>query len=1068
MGSPSDAIGRMTRTVAIAGSIPEPIAVPVGDDGPPALAHPSLASMLHLDGVPDGTETRYELGEMLGAGGNGRIYSVRDRDLDRPVALKYLARQADDRDSLKAFLNEARITASLQHPNVLPVHEIAVDQRGQVYFTMKRIEGRSLADAIDASTPASRNEHISNIGRMVSIAIDVCSALAYAHHHRIVHQDVKPANIMLGTFGEVLLIDWGSAILLDTTKPGEHLYGTPLYMSPEQARRSHADERSDVYCLGGTLLHMLTLRYPLMADDENELWRKKRDGLIDAPSPDERAGIPPALMAITLRALASAPEARYANAKAMLDDLEAYQAGLAVSARSDTLLDRCRRWYRHNARLFWVSAALLAVIAAVSGAFLVEKSKERADWHVVYTEDFSHATPKSIAASWMGMTGYPGDTAFVELPLDSQRLSIEDGHVRLLGGHGYTDLTYRGDLTGDVRVEWEYTSPVSKLDLNCFIGGHDRLSGYTFHIGSWSNSAYVSLTTMPKYAILDCDYLAHPLEAGHPYRFAMEKEGSRLRLRIDGTTIFDDENPAMAYGDASSAFGFDCVENSEVIISHVRVSHKPMPQRISPIAVADKLMQIRDYARAESQYQDIGMAYSGTDLARVASFRMAVCALRSGAVDRGATQLASFVQDRPRDQLTPYALYELLQVSRERHDDAEAARLREALVQWRGHAILQRVIAQLADAHLSELENVESGGVREPLHPAGVVERIHATLDELHLWGDRYGTAWWKNTYVFTSPGVLEDLGLFRDIVERYPPRSTTVGIALIKMGKYDEALARFAHDPLVKGVALMDLGRGDESPDSYGYLQVLMDRGEYAAVLANPGAHGEFRAHALVLAGRYEEVLASYRYSIWECADALIALGRPAEIGTLEPGNGLQAVMLVETGRLDEVVEKYPHEYPALYRVVLHRLVAGDTVRARALLDDLDAAKVPEGNEYLMFERDIFPSALRMITGETSDGPGAFAKTLATPFRCRQRMWHLASFIAGTIDEPAFEAQPYRYLAKERLLFARALRADCHHQRDEASRDYLAYSRLPCFRSYANTFEREFVRWRIDALSKE
>ncbi len=1072
MGLPSAATARMTQTVAIAGSAPLPppavSTVPASGDQPPALANPSIASQLHRKAPATGDEHRYEIGSLLGAGANGRIYAVRDRDLDRSIAVKYLSHQdVGSDDVLESFLNEARITASLQHPNVLPVHEIAVDQRGQVYFTMKRIEGRSLADAIDASTSEARDELISSSSRIVSIAINVCSALAYAHHHRIVHQDVKPSNIMLGKFGEVLLIDWGSAMALDKPGAAKHLYGTPLYMSPEQAQRSHADERSDVYCMGATLFHALTLRYPTMCWDEDELWKLKREGRIDPPTPDERAQTPPALLAIALKALAPSPEARYADASAMLADLQAYQAGMAVSARSDTLLERFRRWYRANARVFWIACSSAAAIAAISAAFLVEKSKEHAAWHVVYDEDFTHATPASLAATWMGLNGNPGDDGFHEIPLTSKRFSIQDGCVHLIGELGYTELSYRADLFGDVRVEWDYSQPKGNQNLNCFIGGHDRWTGYTFHVGSWLNPAYVALTTGPQYPILDCDYLAHPLETGRVYRFTMEKEGSRLRLRMDGNTIFDDENPAMAYGDASSAFGFDCVDGSDLVVTHVRVSHKPIPQKISPLAVADKLLQIHDYPRAGSQYLDIMTSYPGTELAQTAGFRMAVCAIRSGDEANGVKQLEAFVAAHPDDTLAPYALYELLDASRRHHDDARSARLREALVRWREHPILQRVIAQLAEDHLPELATAKVAKVSDQLYRPDIVERIHATLDELHLWGDRYGTAWWKNSYVFSSPDVLHYLGHHRDVADRYPPQSTTVGIAFLRMGLYGELLARFPHDPFLRGAALADQGREDEDEGSWMHWQILLDSGRYAEALADPRVRTYMRARALLLAGKYEEVAADYRYSSWDCADALVALGRPEEIGAIDPSDSTQARMLLETGRLDEVVAKYPGEYDALYRVVLHYVMQGETAKARTLLDDLAIAQVPAGGDYLMFQRDVFPYALRMISGETGDGPGAFAETLAHRYQSRQRMWHLAAFIAGTIDEAAFNAQPYRYLAKERLVFAQALRADCHRNGSEALARYREYAASPCFPSYPVLFEREFVRWRIDVLSK-
>ena len=171
-----------------------------------------------------------------------------------------------DGEAISHLIREARITASLAHPNVLPVYDLDLDGTGRAYFSMKKIEGRSLGDILLQSTMAQRDALIATSNQVVTIFIGITQALAYAHQRNIVHQDIKPENIMLGDFGEVLVVDWGSAERLE---PGvvPRLYGTPLYMSPEQSRREAVDERSDVYCVGSTLLHVLLLRLPMWSEN---------------------------------------------------------------------------------------------------------------------------------------------------------------------------------------------------------------------------------------------------------------------------------------------------------------------------------------------------------------------------------------------------------------------------------------------------------------------------------------------------------------------------------------------------------------------------------------------------------------------------------------------------------------------------------------------------------------------------------------------------------------------------------------------------------------------------------
>ncbi len=285
----------------------------------------------------------------MAAGANGQVYSVADRNLAREIAVKFLkAPQSPGSDDIDRFIDEAQITASLEHPNVLPIHEIEVNDSGHLYFTMKKIDGRSLGEVIALSTPEARAEGIASLNQVVSIFLSLGHALAYAHHRGIVHQDVKPDNIMLGDFGEILLVDWGSAFRIGAA--GIKLYGTPLYMSPEQARLERADVLSDVYCLGATLFHALLLRPPMWHDDPDEFWRRKRAGEVDPPTDAERQRVPSALIDLALKALAADPARRYASVEAMVEDLERYQAGLAASAHRYSIAEKLVRWYRRNQR----------------------------------------------------------------------------------------------------------------------------------------------------------------------------------------------------------------------------------------------------------------------------------------------------------------------------------------------------------------------------------------------------------------------------------------------------------------------------------------------------------------------------------------------------------------------------------------------------------------------------------------------------------------------------------------------------------------------------------------------
>jgi eukaryotic-like serine/threonine-protein kinase len=226
----------------------------------------------------------------LGRGGMGRIYTATDRNLIRHVALKCLdqslAREPTYRD---AFIAEAQIAGQLEHPNIVPVHELSIDARGAAYFTMRLVQGSSLHDWLHhPDHPLGSSARLED---GLEILVKVCDATAYAHHRGVVHRDIKPANIMVESFGQVYLMDWGLARLTRTPPVSGQLRhleaqghaGTPAYMAPEQARGNtrEMDERTDVFGLGAVLYEILSGKGPYGNDPNDELLLERaRNGAV--------------------------------------------------------------------------------------------------------------------------------------------------------------------------------------------------------------------------------------------------------------------------------------------------------------------------------------------------------------------------------------------------------------------------------------------------------------------------------------------------------------------------------------------------------------------------------------------------------------------------------------------------------------------------------------------------------------------------------------------------------------------------------------------------------------------
>lgn len=229
---------------------------------------------------------RYSFKSEIARGGMGRIVAAHDRELDRNVAMKLLLREhAMDGGLVERFLDEARATARLQHPNIVPIYEMGVNAAGEPFFAMRLVRGQTLAVIIRKLREGDALAHAKfGLVRRLQLALQICDAVAYAHARHVLHRDLKLANVMVGEFGEVVVMDWGLAKRLRTpaaqrtggrasrapemdTADGIVL-GTPSYMPPEQAggRLGDVDEKSDVYSIGAIMYELLVLRPPHTGD----------------------------------------------------------------------------------------------------------------------------------------------------------------------------------------------------------------------------------------------------------------------------------------------------------------------------------------------------------------------------------------------------------------------------------------------------------------------------------------------------------------------------------------------------------------------------------------------------------------------------------------------------------------------------------------------------------------------------------------------------------------------------------------------------------------------------------
>ncbi|OGV45590.1 MAG: hypothetical protein A2017_12315 [Lentisphaerae bacterium GWF2_44_16] len=331
--------------------------------------------------------SRFSNLQTLGTGGTGTVMNGLEPSLGRDVAIKILRpKLRETTKAVERFIREGRVTAQIEHPNIVPVHEIGILEDAGVFFTMKKVKGETLMEILQ-KTQAGNKEYVMKYSRnrLLEIFISACQGIAFAHSKGVIHRDLKPENIMIGDFGEVLVMDWGlvkhiSDISTDTendflipSSTTEELKltiegtisGTPLYMSPEQAagKNSEVDKKSDLFSLGATLYSILThSRSPF---DGNKTMRDVLASVViaDFPPPRKRAPelkIPRELEAICLKAMKREKADRYDDVQSLINDIRNYMQGFPVSAYKEPALKR-----------FWKLCLRHPVVSSVIAAVLI-------------------------------------------------------------------------------------------------------------------------------------------------------------------------------------------------------------------------------------------------------------------------------------------------------------------------------------------------------------------------------------------------------------------------------------------------------------------------------------------------------------------------------------------------------------------------------------------------------------------------------------------------------------------------------------------------------------------------
>jgi len=550
---------------------------------------------------------KYDLKKTIGRGGMKTVFKVRDRDTVRHIAMAVISDEADIVDNdIARFIKEARITANLEHPNIVPVHDIGVDKDGSPYFTMKMVEGETLADiVIELRDDNSLYHEKYNLSQLLQIFQKVCNAIDFAHSKGIIHLDLKPGNIEVGDFGDVLVLDWGLAkhIEEDGTESYDHFYdhdldtlkdiaekdlgktidgevkGTPGYMAPEQAAGLNEEKGklTDIYSLGALLYNMLTLMKPINGSDVYDILDKTIDG--DLLKPSERCPdkfIPRALEAITMKAMSVAPGDRYQDVRDLLADIDAFISGFATVAEDAGIFRQLNLYVKRNKALSFFASLAVVVSIGLAGFWITNELKQYAAWG-----EAKNITPISnvyMEKDWVVQNGnwtvQNGELVAVEGKGDSYRIffnnSEKGGESKLIYGNIALEF--------DAMVEQDHNLNKSGDLSIIFSSDKTTRKGYYLQLGGVSNSSAVIQK--------NGDLLASKkfkLEAGRKYHIRAEKDGEQLRLFCDGELVISARDIFYSEGVFVGLYTFG--EGKR--FWNIKLYSKGVPELVSPLDRGD-------------------------------------------------------------------------------------------------------------------------------------------------------------------------------------------------------------------------------------------------------------------------------------------------------------------------------------------------------------------------------------------------------------------------------------------------------------------------------------------------
>ncbi|OGV51386.1 MAG: hypothetical protein A2X49_10410 [Lentisphaerae bacterium GWF2_52_8] len=976
---------------------------------------PGIMEKLHLR-QPELFEEgplRYEISGMTGEGGTAKVFRAVDNNCDREIAIKCLKPSLEgnlEPDDAKSFLAEARITASLEHPNIVPVYDLDMDPQGTIYLAMRNIDGHPLKNYINNKIAGKDDPYVKNLDDVLRVFLKVCDALSFAHSKGRAHQDVKPENIMVGHFGEVFLIDWGAS----SCAPGGALSVTPTYMSPEQARLSDPSPAHDIYSLGVMLFYLLFLRPPTKVSDPKEIWEKRALGIIDPPTEEELENVPRPLASIVLKALDPDPEQRYQSVEEFAADIKNYQAGLPVSAYPDSFPAFLSRWYRRNRHGVMLGLLVAIFLLLFGSTFYSLKIKEIAKWgQPVFVDSFTGGVP--FEKNWLPLAG--------EWKLDKGWILTDKGSSFL--------LFYKQGLAGNSAIEFDaqVRPGAPECDLSVVWCPGQKLSAdpkqYYFLQAGANENTYSRI--LHQDATLAYDDFT--IQRGKTYRIRAELDGNTLRLLVNGSEICHYESLFPLSEGHIGLYGFFPGK----AFTNVRIYAKGVAEKVPVTAVGDNLFQRKFYREALWEYQKVAISHPETELAEEAIYKQGLCWMQLQ-TPNNAFALWKQLEDssRYRPLVETHKLARDFELNRHAQVLASFSKLYKE-----GDAQVRQQMVSLWNEFIVEL--FKKTTLRKPFEQ--YVSLFTGLFPENR--GAHYMAAkcfWWL--------GRNEDIAIFCPKMKIW-----NVGV-LMEEGRFQEILSRYPDTVSSNIYALMALDQYDQLPQKYPDIE-------------------DARLYWLLHAGRFPDVLSEFPKDKRAAARVLLYRGDYQKVLDLYPDEkDLCALALLYLDKAQVLQQKYPlpdYILPSQTLMALDSYIAGKPAEAWKVF-----AEARDAQREFIYQPEWFDLALepilRSFSGDKAAIQEVFPKLMETQRnRHRQRLWYLAAFVLEKISGEDFLAQPLRDGVQARYQLALGIKAEYNGQAAKALSAYQSYIATPPWRrdEMEPVIDR-FVRWRISTLQQK